>query len=91
MEDWGASENSYFAYAIQWCAAAVLFTMLCSWLQHQDEQIPESGSDVHVTITICETQLSAEDCSLNMEMNLVNGALKTGNLKRDIPDPVPGS
>ena len=29
--------------------------------------------------------------SWNMEINLVNGALKAADLKRDIPDPVPGS
>ena len=28
---------------------------------------------------------------LNMGISLVNGVLKTGDLKRDIPDPVPGS
>ena len=26
-----------------------------------------------------------------MQINLVNGALKAADLKRDIPDPVPGS
>ncbi len=36
-------------------------------------------------------KITPPDMKSNMEINLVNVALKAGNLKRDIPDPVPGS